>query len=111
MRDILVNIVDNRAKTSPEALYAEVPKSPSSFAEGYTKITYRIFANAINGAAWWLEKNLGRSNHFETLAYIGPNDLRYNVFVLGAVKAGYKVSNDLFPCWLFGRLRFNLISC
>ena len=29
---------------------------------------------------------------FETLAYIGPNDLRYNVLILGAVKAGYKVS-------------------
>ena len=92
MQETLVNIIDNRAKSDPEALYAEVPKSPTSFDEGYTKISYRTFADAINGAAWWLQETLGcRSSDFETLAYVGPNDLRYNVFILAAVKAGYKV--------------------
>ena len=90
--DILNNIVDCRAKRSPRALYAEFPVSPTSYKDGYRKITYEILANAVNGAAWWLDKTLGPSKNFDTLAYIGPNDLRYNVLILGAVKAGYKVS-------------------
>lgn len=90
--DILINIVDCRAKRTPRALYAEFPVSATTYEEGYKKITYEDFANAVNGAAWWLEKTLGRSENFDTLAYIGPNDLRYNVLILGAIKAGYKVS-------------------
>ena len=62
-----------------------------SYDAGYRKITYKGLANAINGAAWWLHQTLGPGHNFETLAYIGPNDFRYNVFILGAVKAGYKV--------------------
>ena len=92
--DILNNIVDSRAKRSPRALYAEFPVSATNYEEGYRKITYEDLANAVNGAAWWLEKTLGRSETFGTLAYIGPNDLRYNVLILGAVKAGYKVSQS-----------------
>ena len=92
--DILNNIVDYRAKRSPRALYAEFPVSSTSYDQGYRKITYEVLANAVNGAAWWLEETLGRSNNFDTLAYIGPNDLRYNVLILGAVKAGYKVSRS-----------------
>ena len=56
------------------------------------KITYGRLANAVNRIAWWLVDNLGVAKNHETLAYIGPNDLRYPAFILGAVKAGYKVS-------------------
>ena len=94
MQDTLINLVDSRAKRNPEAPYAEYPASPTNFEGGYTKVSYHDFANAINGAAWWLEEKFGRSEEFQTLAYIGPNDLRYNVFVLAAIKAGYKVSSN-----------------
>lgn len=90
--EILNNIVDYRAKRSPRASYAEFPVSATSYEKGYRKITYEDLANAVNGAAWWLEKTLGRSKNFGTLAYVGPNDLMYNVLILGAVKVGYKVS-------------------
>jgi acyl-CoA synthetase (AMP-forming)/AMP-acid ligase II len=92
-KDILVNIVDYMARKAPRALYAEFPISPTSYKAGYRKITYGDLANAVNGVAWWLEKMLGKGRNFETLAYVGPNDMRYNVIILGAVKAGYKVSN------------------
>ena len=39
--------------------------------------------------------NLGRSTVFETIAYIGPSDLRYAIVFLAAVKCGYKVSNAI----------------
>ena len=86
--DILNNIVDRRAKCSPRAPYAEFPISATSYDQGYRKVTYADLANAINGAAWWLEKTLGRSETF------GPNDLRYNVLILAAVKVGFKVGRS-----------------
>ena len=91
---LVPHIVDQRAQSEPDALYAEYPVSTTSYKEGYSKITYSGFANAINGAAWWLHKTLGPGKDFEILAYIGPNDLRYPALILGAVKAGYTVR----PC-------------
>jgi acyl-CoA synthetase (AMP-forming)/AMP-acid ligase II len=84
-------IIDRLARTTPDALYAEYPNSPQTYAEGYRKITYRDFANAINGLAWWLRESLGPGDGSQVLAYIGPNDLRYPALILGAVKAGYVV--------------------
>ena len=52
-----------------------------------------MLANAINGVAWWMQQSLGPAINFETLAYFGPWDIRYILLLLGAVKAGYKVSN------------------
>jgi hypothetical protein len=91
-KDILVNIVDHMGRQVPRALFAEFPISPASYKAGTRKITYGDLANAVNGVAWWLEKTLGRGKNFETLAYVGSNDMRYNVMLLAAVKAGYKVS-------------------
>lgn len=94
-KQLLPNIIDGMAKTRPEAVYAEIPRSLTSYDAGFRKITYRDLANAINGVAWLLEKLLGRAKEHETLAYIGPNDLGYIFMVLGAVKAGYKVCSIL----------------
>ena len=91
-KQLLPNIIDGMARARPEALYAETPASHSSYDQGYRKITYRELANAVNGVAWLLTKELGRGQDFETLAYIGPNDLSYPIVILGAVKAGYKVN-------------------
>ena len=93
-KDILTNIVDFMAKRHPQALFAEFTVSPTSYDAGYRKINYESLANAVNGAAWWLHEALGGpGKNFETLAYIGVNDPRYNILVLAAVKAGYKVCN------------------
>ncbi|KAF3391263.1 Iterative polyketide synthase CazM [Penicillium rolfsii] len=86
--ELLPHIVDHYAKFKPDQLYAEYPRSLTSYDEGFRPITYRAFANAINRMAWWLITTLGQGNG-EPLAYIGPNDLRYPALVLGAVKAGY----------------------
>ena len=89
--ELLNHIIDRRAHETPEMLYAEIPRSPSSFNEGFRQITYSAFANAINGFAWWLHEHLGTGASFETLVYLGPSDVRYNILLFGAVKAGYKV--------------------
>lgn len=91
-KQLLNHIVDGMARARPYALYAEFPKSATSFDAGFYKITYAALANAVNGAAWLLEQELGPGKTHETLTYIGPRDFRHNVMVLGAVKAGYKAS-------------------
>jgi len=90
---LLNHIVDCVASSRPQTLYAEFPVSRTSYDEGCLEFTYAKFANAINIIAWWLHENLGPGNDFQTVAYIGPNDLIYPSLILGAVKAGYKVSS------------------
>ena len=88
---LLNHIVDQLAAQNPEAVYAEYPISPTGYEQGFLSVTYAKLANAINGLAWWLHDTVGPGKDFETLAYIGPLDVRYNALILGAVKAGYKV--------------------
>lgn len=90
-RELLPHIVDEIARENPDELYAELPRSMTSFDSGFDKITYHLFANAINGMASWLDKTLEKKENFETLLYLGPNDMRHNILLLAAVKAGYKV--------------------
>ena len=90
-KQLLNNIIDGMANVRPSSLWMEVPLSPTSYEAGYRKINYGMLASAINGVAWWLEKELGRGENFETLTYVGPNDFRSIPMLLGAVKAGYKV--------------------
>ncbi|KAI1346217.1 hypothetical protein F5Y01DRAFT_298319 [Xylaria sp. FL0043] len=42
--------------------------------------------NASNRAAWFLHRNLGSDE--EKFLYMGPNDIRYLIWILGAMKAG-----------------------
>ncbi|KAH8803696.1 hypothetical protein F5884DRAFT_904184 [Xylogone sp. PMI_703] len=91
-RKVLLNqVIDERAKENPEMVYAEYPISSTGYEKGFRKITYAAFANAINGLAWWLHDTIGPSQSFDTLAYIGTLDIRYNALLFGAIKAGYKV--------------------
>lgn len=103
------NLVDKRASSTPDAIYAKYPVSTLTYDKGYRTITYRGFANAVNGAARWLVDILGHGENFETLAYIGPNDLRYPAFILGAVKAGYKVT-DTYPAFPCGTTNETVVS-
>jgi hypothetical protein len=75
--ELTPQIVDRLARATPDTLYAEYPNSPQAYAEGYCKITYRDFSNAVNGLAWWLQESLGPGDGSQVLAYIGPNELRY----------------------------------
>ncbi|KAF3033927.1 hypothetical protein E8E11_002458 [Didymella keratinophila] len=46
--------------------------------------------NTVNSAAALLIETYGKSESFETLAYIGPTDLRYFIIMLAGMKVGYK---------------------
>lgn len=49
-------------------------------------------ARCVSFTAYWINGNIGVSNDFSTLAYVGIPDLRSVAVFLGAVKCGYKVS-------------------
>ncbi|CAG8971674.1 hypothetical protein HYALB_00003142 [Hymenoscyphus albidus] len=95
-KQLLNHIIDGFAQTRPESVWAKVPKNSTSYNAGYRKITYKLMANAVNGLAWWIKRELGESKTFETLAYFGNWDPRYCILMLAAVKAGYKVDFERF---------------
>lgn len=88
---LLPSILDDRAWTCPEGEWAQFPASETTYEAGFRLVTNREAADAVNRVAWTLEEELGRSSKFETIAYIGPTDLRYYIVVLAAIKVGYKV--------------------
>ena len=55
------------------------------------------YANAINRIAHRMIEIAGtpEPGTFPTIAYIGPNDVRYLVIVMAAIKAGFKVHKSL----------------
>lgn len=90
-RQLLPVVVDER---DPTWIFARVPKSSTTLQDGLIDVTCGAFARAVNRAAGWLEDRFGRSTSFETLAYIGPSDIRYGIIFLAATKLGYKVSEQ-----------------
>lgn len=86
---LLPQIVDDLARDEPSRIFTAIPRT-NDISDGLRDVTALEFATAVNRAAWFLEKVLGRSNSVETLTYIGPSDLRYPILSLAAPKAGYK---------------------
>lgn len=50
-------------------------------------------AHAISYAAWWLDGQIGRSDHVEVIAYLGVSDIRYPILLFAAIKCGYQFAN------------------
>ncbi|TIC99604.1 Non-canonical non-ribosomal peptide synthetase FUB8 [Colletotrichum higginsianum] len=84
-------IVDERAIYEPEKTCFSTPYT-SEPRDGWRKVSYKVFANAINYVAHVILENCGRPapDTFPTIAYIGPNDARYAIMMVAAIKAGYK---------------------
>ena len=98
-RRLILSTIDHFAEVDPGKVFGSLPISNTNLEAGFKDLTYGQVANAINGVAWWLEREIGRSHNYETLAYLAPNDFRYPIFALAAVKAGYKVSAHLSFPW------------
>ncbi|KAF2462852.1 acetyl-CoA synthetase-like protein [Lindgomyces ingoldianus] len=89
-QQLLVNILDGMANVKPNATYAHAPISPVGYDKGFRRITYHRLANAVNGLGWWITAQIGRSASFDTLLYLGPNDIRQTAIIFACIKAGYK---------------------
>ncbi|TAQ90978.1 hypothetical protein B7494_g699 [Chlorociboria aeruginascens] len=86
---LIPHVIDEIARTEPDATWLEFPKVTGTYESGFEAITFAQFANAINGIAHLLEKALGKSETVQPLAYLAPNDARCAITLVGAIKAGY----------------------
>lgn len=89
---LLPHIIDEKARLDPQAEAFSVPRSDNP-EDGWKLITWKDYANAVNYAARIIIDECGppAPGTTPTVAYIGPNDGRYVVLIIAAVKAGYKV--------------------
>lgn len=67
-------LVDEYARTDPDYVFALIPRT-ANFADGLQKITINDFARAIDEVAFRIDSGYGRSDKFDTIAYIGPSRL------------------------------------
>ncbi|KAI0114360.1 hypothetical protein GGR51DRAFT_504049 [Nemania sp. FL0031] len=90
-RRLLPQVVDDLAQREPQREAFSIPRG-SEPKDGWKPVTFKQYANAVNRVAHKIIENCGvpPANTFPTIAYIGPNDARYVVVILAAVKAGYK---------------------
>ena len=87
---LLPVLVDDISRSGPQRVFASVARSVNLH-DGFRDITYKEFASAIDRCAWWIERELGKGQNFETIGYMGPLDFRCPILLLAAVKTGYKV--------------------
>ncbi|KAJ5650936.1 acetyl-CoA synthetase-like protein [Penicillium longicatenatum] len=89
---LVPHVIDATASATPDAECFSIPRTPGRPTDGWKVITWAQVANAVNYVAHMLIKKGGKPEPrtFPTVAYIGLEDPRYTVFVVGAVKAGYQ---------------------
>ncbi|KAI4603487.1 putative NRPS-like protein biosynthetic cluster [Pestalotiopsis sp. 9143b] len=88
---LIPHIIDDFAQNEPNREAFQIPRS-ANVQDGWRAVTFKEFANAVNHAAHRITEICGKPERgtFPTIAYIGPNDARYVVMMVGAIKAGYK---------------------
>ncbi|OKO90824.1 hypothetical protein PENSUB_13125, partial [Penicillium subrubescens] len=82
-------MLDRRAEAHPDRVWVRHPVG-TSYTKGFQAATYGQMRTAVNRVARLLKDKLGESQSFETLAYVGPNDLRYHIVLVAVIKLGYK---------------------
>jgi acyl-CoA synthetase (AMP-forming)/AMP-acid ligase II len=90
-KQLLPSIYEARAKRNPHGVFTKFPVSSTSYDSGFRSVTHLQALNAINHVAWAIEKSFGKSQSFETIAYLGPNDPRSHIVLIAGIKLGYKV--------------------
>ncbi|KAF1956867.1 putative AMP-binding enzyme [Byssothecium circinans] len=89
---LIVTQIDEYARTTPSRVWAVIPTDDNDLSKGFKDITYSEFANAIGHACTWLKANLPPAHlPFETVAYVGPKDVRYPILAVAAAKIGKKL--------------------
>ncbi|KAI0169406.1 hypothetical protein GGR52DRAFT_555036 [Hypoxylon sp. FL1284] len=90
-RRLIPQVIDEIAQRDPQRECFSIARS-SRPEDGWEPITFKQYSNAINRVSHMIVERCGHppANVIPTLAYIGPNDARYVIILVAAVKAGYK---------------------
>ncbi|KAL8885719.1 MAG: hypothetical protein Q9215_006473 [Flavoplaca cf. flavocitrina] len=84
-------IPDELAEAVPDHPLFSFPTTAKPSDDCFRDVSSKCFANAINRTAWYIKDLLGPPTSFETVAYMGSNDIRYFLFMFAAIKVGYKM--------------------
>lgn len=84
-------VIDARARDQPDKPWASLPLDDYDLSKGFEDISYATLASAIDKMAWFIERNIGKSSTFETVAYLGVSDIRYHIIEMAVCKTGHKV--------------------
>ncbi|KAI1371417.1 acetyl-CoA synthetase-like protein [Hypoxylon crocopeplum] len=90
-RRLIPHVIDEIAEKDPGREAFSIPRS-SNPQDGWKPVTFKEYANAINHVAQRIIETCGTPSPgtIPTIAYIGPNDVRYIIILVSAIKAGYK---------------------
>ncbi|EFQ36630.1 male sterility protein [Colletotrichum graminicola M1.001] len=93
---LIPHVIDDAARNDPARECFSIPLS-SNPRDGWRPVSYGQYAAAIDRLAHHIFKTSGapEPKSFPTLAYIGANDATYLIFIVAAVKAGYKAISAL----------------
>ncbi|KAK7972485.1 Non-canonical non-ribosomal peptide synthetase [Apiospora saccharicola] len=92
-RRLIPHVIDKIASTDPSRecfQMSQMPKTPNT-SLAWTIVTFERLANAINRCSHQIIAKFGEPDgYFPTICYVGPNDACYLVFMVAAIKTGYK---------------------
>ncbi|KAJ3727592.1 hypothetical protein C8R42DRAFT_773070 [Lentinula raphanica] len=81
--------LESLAHSTPNRVYACIPRSEDVKKDGFRDVTYKQLLNAVDAAAWWLDSEDVFSNERgQVFTYVGPRDLRYAILLLASIKTG-----------------------
>jgi acyl-CoA synthetase (AMP-forming)/AMP-acid ligase II len=85
---LLPSLVDEIARSSPSRPFLFEPRSLNP-EDGWAPVTFKELANAVDHVAHIISETIYKhhTDEFPTLCYIGPNDCRYGIVLLAAIKA------------------------
>jgi hypothetical protein len=86
----MASVVDLLASQDPHRVVCKSPSIEEGSAE-FSSLLMSDLSQAVNGAAWLIERLLGRAHDNGSLMYIGRNDERYLVVMLACEKTGWLV--------------------
>jgi acyl-CoA synthetase (AMP-forming)/AMP-acid ligase II len=86
----VIQLIDNIASKDPTRPFTYIASS-NEVRDGWKAVSFLQLDNAINYLAYAISKMVkGSTEQFPTVAYIGPNDIRYPMILLACVRAGCK---------------------
>ncbi|KAJ5930540.1 acetyl-CoA synthetase-like protein [Penicillium verhagenii] len=89
---LMPQIIDATAIATPDVACMFVPRTLGNPRDGWKPVSWAQVASAVNYVAHMLVEQVGTPipGDFPTIAFMGLEDPRYVIFLMGAIKAGYK---------------------
>ncbi|KAB8272953.1 hypothetical protein BDV30DRAFT_226948 [Aspergillus minisclerotigenes] len=86
---LLPHIVDSNAEADPSGTFGLILRD-NNIPNQWIPLIKGQLAQAVNHAAWWFDQTVTGHYDTTTVAYMGPNDIRYVICAIALAKVGYK---------------------